>query len=300
MQIVERTSATGLESHIRGQRLAASEDVFSNDVLVQIFTRERIEQSFVVPAVAEPLIVWVLCGSATIEEREPGKEWLASEVTKGDFFLTTSAVPYEMRWHVNSAEPFVVMHIYLGLPLLERAIQETHKEVTGAICLREISGGRDEALSVLFEQFRVELTAQGESSPLLMQGIAQCIAVHLARRYLDTQADNIVQRNALPAFKLKRVLNAMERSLSEAFCLGNLADEAGMSEYHFSRLFKRATGLSPSRYFIRLRMTKARQLLIETDMSIIDAGLEVGYSSASHFSQAFKREVGVLPSHYRK
>lgn len=300
MQTAERTSATGLEAHIRGQRLAASEDVFSNDVLVQIFTRERIEQSVVVPAVAEPLIVWVLSGNATIEEREVGEDWRASEVTKGDFFLTTSAVPYEMRWHVTSAEPFVVMHIYLGLPLLERAIQETRKHVTGSICLREISGGRDETLSALFEQFRVELTSRGESSQLLMQGVAQCIAVHLARHYLDEQADNIVQRNALPAFKLKRVVSAMERSLGEAFCLGDLAAEAGMSEYYFSRLFKRATGLSPSRYFIRLRMTKARQLLIETDMSIIDAGLAVGYSSASHFSQAFKREVGVLPSHYRK
>ncbi|MNH81282.1 Transposon Tn10 TetD protein [compost metagenome] len=300
MQTAERTSATGLEAHIRGQRLAASDEVFSNDVLVQIFTRERIEQSVIVPAVAEPLIVWVLSGSATIEEREAGEAWRASDVTKGDFFLTTSAVPYEMRWQVTSVEPFVVMHIYLGLPLLERAIQETGKHVTGSIGLREISGGRDETLSLLFEQFRVELRSRGETSPLLMQGIAQCIAVHLARHYLDAQADNIVQRNALPAFKLRRVVNAMEQSLGETFCLGDLATAAGMSEYHFSRLFKRATGLSPSRYFIRLRMTKARQLLIETDMSIIDAGLEVGYSSASHFSQAFKREVGVPPSHYRK
>ncbi|VVP77617.1 HTH-type transcriptional activator RhaR [Pseudomonas fluorescens] len=300
MHTAERTSATGLQAHIRGERLAASDEVYSNDVLVQIFTRERIEQSVVVPAVAEPLIVWVLSGAATIEERETGEDWLASEVTKGDFFLTTSAVPYEMRWHVTSTESFVVMHIYLGLPLLERAIQETRKHVTCSICLREISGGRDDALSVLFERFRVELQSPGETSPLLMQGVAQCIAVHLARHYLDEQADNIVQRNALPAFKLKRVVSAMESSLTEAFCLGDLAAEAGMSEYHFSRLFKRATGLSPSRYFIRLRMTKARQLLIETDMSIIDAGLEVGYSSASHFSQAFKREVGVPPSHYRK
>lgn len=300
MQSANRTSATGLEAHIRGKRLAASEDVFSNDVLVQIFTRERIEQRVVVPAVAEPLMVWVLSGNAIVEEREAGEDWLSSEVTQGDFFLTTSAVPYEMRWHVTSAEPFVVMHIYLGLPLLERAIRETHKHVTGSICLREISGGRDDALSVLFEQFRIELTATRETSPLLMQGIAQCIAVHLARHYLDEQADNIVHRNALPAFMLKRVVSAMEESLDQAFCLGDLADEAGMSQYHFSRLFKRATGLSPSRYFIRLRMTKARQLLKETDMSIIDAGLEVGYTSASHFSQAFKREVGVLPSDYRK
>jgi AraC family transcriptional regulator len=107
-------------------------------------------------------------------------------------------------------------------------------------------------------------------------------------------------RNALPAFKLKRVIQLMEQHLAEPFNLGDLARAIGLSEYHFSRLFKRATGRSPSQYFIHLRMTRARQLLIETERSIIDIGLEVGYGSASHFSQVFRREVGVAPSHYRK
>ncbi len=300
MQTAERTSATGLEAHIRGERLAASDGVSSKDVLVQIFTRERIEESFIVPAVAEPLIVWVLSGDAIVEERVAGEDWNSSQVKKGDFFLTTSSVPYEMRWRVTSSEPFVVMHIYLGLQLLERAIQETHEGATGSIRLREVSGGRDELLSVLLEQFRVELTTRGETSALLIQGIAQCIAVHLARKYLDAAAENIAQRNALPAFKLKRVVSTMEKKLGEEFRLGDLAHDIGMSEYHFSRLFKRATGHSPSQYFIKLRMTKARQLLIETERSIIEIGMDVGYSSASHFSQVFKREVGVPPSHYRK
>ncbi|MDA7001708.1 helix-turn-helix domain-containing protein, partial [Agrobacterium salinitolerans] len=82
--------------------------------------------------------------------------------------------------------------------------------------------------------------------------------------------------------------------------LAEIAEIAGMSAFHFSRLFKKATGLSPSRYFIRLRMTRAQQLLQETDLSIIRVGFAVGYSSPSHFSQVFRRETGLLPSHYRK
>lgn len=121
--------------------------------------------------------MWVLSGSAIIEEREAGEDWWANEVTKDDFFLTTSAVPYEMRWHVTSPEPFVVMHLYLGLQLLERAIQKTHQQVSGSIRLREVSRGRDDVLSVPLDQFRVELTTRGETSALGMQGIAQCSAL---------------------------------------------------------------------------------------------------------------------------
>ncbi|MBD9462170.1 helix-turn-helix domain-containing protein [Pseudomonas sp. Pdm06] len=297
MEVTERTSANGLQGHIRGERLATSDGVSSKEILVEIFVRERCEAHIVVPAVAEPLLVWVLSGQAIVEERTAHEPWEGNTVGRGDFFLTTSPVPYEMRWQVTSPEPFVVMHVYLGLALLEHAIAEAGG---GAIQLREVSGGRDEVLSALLEQIRMELTRRGETSALLVQGVAQCVAVHLARHYVDAGAEDMSGRNALPAFKLKRVIQLMEQHLAAPFNLGDLARAIGLSEYHFSRLFKRATGRSPSQYFIQLRMARARQLLIETERSVIDIGLEVGYGSASHFSQVFRREVGVAPSHYRK
>lgn len=299
MNRAERTSPQGLEAYIRGERLAASDDLDAREVLVQIFHRERKEESFIVPAVAEPLLVWIISGTAAVEERVSGGEWQTSLVAKGDFFLTASAEPYEMRWNVSGEDAFVVMHIYLGIAVLERAVYETFGR-PASLRLREVSGGHDEVLSMLLEQLRAELTNRDVPSALFLHGLAQCVAVHLTRHYLDNSATDIAHRNALPAYKLRRVLADMERNLHQAFSLGDLSVAAGMSEYHFSRLFKKATGHSPSQFFIRLRMARARQLLLETERSIIDIGLEVGYSSPSHFSQVFKREVGVTPSQYRK
>ncbi|AFK67742.1 AraC family transcriptional regulator [Pseudomonas putida SJTE-1] len=299
LDVTERTSAHGLEAHIRGKRIAASDVLADRDILVQIFNREREEGNFIVPAVAEPLLVWIISGNAAVQERELGGQWETSEVAKGDFFLTTSAQPYEMRWNVSSADAFEVMHIYLGVPLLEKAIHEVMGGPVEAVRLREVSGGRDEGLSVLLEHVRLELMGRG-ASPLYLQGLAQCIAVYLARNYLDSSADDRPRRNALPAYKFRRVLAAMEADLARDFNLRQLAEVAGMSECHFSRMFKKAAGYSPLQFFIRLRMARARQLLLETDQSIIDIGLEVGYSSHSHFSQVFKREVGVTPTQYRQ
>jgi len=64
-------------------------------------------------------------------------------------------------------------------------------------------------------------------------------------------------RTGRPAFKLRRITNLLEAHLDEEFQLVQLAEEAEMSEFHFSRIFKKTTSLSPSQFFIRLRMEKA-------------------------------------------
>jgi AraC family transcriptional regulator len=279
--------------------LAGSSGQAWRDVLVHILSHQQVEESLVVPAVAEPLIVWILSGSAIIEERELGGTWTSNHVKVGDFFLTNSDAPYEMRWQVTGPERFEVMHLYLGLPIFEQAVVETLGTSIEAVQILDISGKQDRILSLLLEQFQVELTPGHDPSPLFVQGIAQSLAVHLVRRYAVLDKIRTSRRNALPAFKLRRVTERMAAQIDQEFCLSQLALEADMSVSHFSRLFKKATSFSPSQYFIQLRVQEAQRLLRETDRSVIDVGLDVGYSSPSHFAQVFRRAVGVSPTEYR-
>lgn len=224
-------------------------------MLVQMFRRQRTEHSVQVPAVAEPLLVWIMNGNARVEECVVGEVWQGKDVHAGDFYLTATDVPYEMRWQARGPESFDVMHVYLGVSLLEDAVVQEQ----GRPCrIRETEGERDEVISQLLELCRRELLGRHGTSACFLAGLAQ------------------------------------------PFDLTAIAQAAGLSKYHFSRQFKNSTGLSPSRYFIRLCMQRARQLLADTSRSIIDIGLEVGYSSPGHFSQIFRREVGLSPSHYRQ
>jgi AraC family transcriptional regulator len=72
-----------------------------------------------------------------------------------------------------------------------------------------------------------------------------------------------------------------------------------LSPFHFSRVFKHATGMSPLQFVTRGRITQAQQLIRETSRSIIDIGLEVGYTSPSYFSKVFRRVTTVTPMEFR-
>jgi len=296
----DRSTAEHFGAYLPGQAIEFDDQHAWRDVYVRILTHRTTTQSVLVPAVAEPLVVWILAGTANVEERVLGGEWKASIVNAGDFFLTTTTAPYEMRWQTIDCDAFQVMHLYLGLPILDAARRDVLGRSTVPLHLREVSGQRDPVLSSLLDRLKTERMATRNASPLFVQGIAQALAVHLVRSYRDPDSTRTPAASALPAFKLRQVTAHMDEHLDAPFDLAVLAGIAGMSEYHFSRLFKRATRLAPSLYFIRLRVQRAREMLAESDLSIIDIGLAVGYSNASHFSQIFRREVGITPSEYRK
>jgi AraC family transcriptional regulator len=296
MTIPEGTSAEAFNQYVPGRLIAASNEW--KNLVVRIYSEPLVEESVIYPAVAEPRIVRILSGAAVVEERELGGSWLKSRVDVGDFFLTASQSPYEVRWRAIGRDPLSTMHLYLGLPVFNRASEEAFQNDPGAMRLRDVSGFKDNFLSALLEGLHKEVSARQRGSSLFVEGMAQSLAGYLVRTYAHETTHEY--KGGLPGFRLRKVRALMIAHLADEFSLIRLAREAGMSEFHFSRAFKRTTGLAPSEYFIHLRLEKARRLLRETNRSAIEIGLDVGYSSPSHFARIFRREVGISPSEYRR
>jgi AraC family transcriptional regulator len=294
--IPEGTSAEAFDQYVPGRLIAASTGW--KNALVRIYSEPRLEKSVIYPAVAEPRIVRILSGAAVVEERELAGKWLKTSVEAGDFFLTASQSPYEVRWRAIGAEPFATMHLYLGLPVFNRATEEAFQNDPGTTHLRDASGFKDNFLSALLEELHKEVLSRHRGSSLFVEGIAQSLAGHLVRTYTDETTHEY--KGGLPGFRLRKVRALMIAHLADEFSLIRWAREAGTSGFHFSRAFKRTTGFTPSQYFINLRMERARRLLRETKRSVIEIGLDVGYTSPSHFTRIFRREVGSSPTEYRR
>ena len=105
--------------------------------------------------------------------------------------------------------------------------------------------------------------------------------------------------SGLPKHVLRRVIERM-RCFSRDLSLQALANESGYSRVHFVRMFRAATGYSPHNYLLNLKLERARELLRNPSISLIDIALDCGFSSHSHMSRIFHKFVGLTPSAYRR
>jgi len=119
-----------------------------------------------------------------------------------------------------------------------------------------------------------------------------------ADRGRDTRLPPVVV-GGLAESKVRRVTAFIENNLHRELRLEELAAVTHMSPYHFARLFKRATGVSPHRFVVRRRIDAATALLTESTSSISSIARAVGFRTASHFATTVRRITGMTPSAYR-
>jgi len=100
--------------------------------------------------------------------------------------------------------------------------------------------------------------------------------------------------------KLIEAVTLMEMNIEEPLSTDDLAHHVGVSRRHLERLFKKHLQTVPSKYYLDLRLEQARQLLRQSDKTILQVGLACGFSSASYFSTAYRNHYGITPREERK
>ncbi len=144
-------------------------------------------------------------------------------------------------------------------------------------------------------QLAKALTGQGNAfDGKFARCIVQTLAMHLAR--LEFPRTRI---NALPKWRLRRVEEYVEAHFDRDIGLSDLAKVAGLSRMHFAAQFRAATGYRPREYLLHQRIEHAKSLLSNTEMSLVEVALTVGFSNQAHFSTVFKRITGETPARWR-
>ncbi len=129
----------------------------------------------------------------------------------------------------------------------------------------------------------------------LANAVADQLIYSAIRTDQDTQRLSIPTRIGVRHPKLSQVIQMMEGNIEEPISPSVLAKDVGMSTRQLERLFRRYLNRSPKRYYMELRLQKARNLLMQTDMSVINVALACGFASPSHFSKCYRAHYNTTP-----
>ena len=159
----------------------------------------------------------------------------------------------------------------------------------------------DDTIASLARVFAREIAEEHPGQAVMLDALVRQLAMHLLRSHLIVRRlPSIELSRAGPVDRrLRRAIELIHTRFAEDVSLRAMADAVYLSEYHFARLFKTITGLTPHGYLANVRIEQARTLLTETRLPITQIALRVGYRSASHFAHAFKAVTGVSPTVFR-
>lgn len=129
----------------------------------------------------------------------------------------------------------------------------------------------------------------------LANSVADQLIYSSIRTDQDTQRLSVPTRIGVRHPKLSQVIQMMEANIEEPISPSVLAKDVGMSTRQLERLFRRYLNRSPKRYYMELRLQKARNLLMQTDMSVINVALACGFASPSHFSKCYRAHYDTTP-----
>ena len=219
-------------------------------------------------------------------------------LSPGEVAIIPAGVPSHWHWHSGRSQE--TLHLYLH-PRFVQQTAETWGLNHGQMAIEPQLGVRDEQLSHLALSLLYELKEENVVGKLYADSVASALAMQLARRYSCLKEVRISKGGMAP-HKLRRAIEFISDHLEQEqdVELMLIAEEVGLSYYHFSRAFKQSMGLSPINYLAQQRIERAKRLLSETERPIVEIAVQTGFCSQSHFTASFRRWAGVTPKSFRR
>ncbi len=141
--------------------------------------------------------------------------------------------------------------------------------------------------------------ADAVESRFYAQSLGVALTAHLLQ-YYTTQKYLLPSGNSVPALQLQQAIDYIHAHLTEGLSLEAIAAVAGMSQYHFTRVFKQAIGITPWQYVVQQRIEAAKRLLAKHELSITQVSQQLGFSTQAQFSSFFRKHTGMTSTEYRQ
>ena len=222
------------------------------------------------------------------------KDRFVSRTLRRGFTLIPEGV--DGRWDIG---PVTVSHVYLPKERLQACADLVAPGKSAELLIRV---GFEDPIAASLLDILSQPVVQGDAAfRLFLEQTIDLLCLHLLRAHSAFGAPPApAPRRGLADWQVRRVTDFMRQNLHRDIGLADLAALVGLSRYHFCTAFRRATGHTPHQWLTGQRVARARRLLAETELSVTEVALTVGYETPSSFAASFRKAVGMTPSNFRR
>ena len=203
----------------------------------------------------------------------------------------------DSEWDIRGDLAFV--HLYCRNSHLRAVAERVWDKSASGLQLDEKIFFEDGGISRLYRHFLLDCNWRQPANQLQLSSAATLLLTHIVRHYSTVQWRLPRVTGGLSPAALRRTTEWIEANLAQGLSLRDLAEVAGLSEFHFARMFRHSVKMAPHQYVMQRRMARAEQLLAGGDLSLTDIALCCGFSSSSHFSNRVKATYGCTPGQLR-
>lgn len=302
-RIPKLTTTLAYDRYMAGEKLVSSVDRPWRHLVLRSYLEPNEQELLEAPGLQDLTLMTLASGAEHLERNLNGR-WESADLRVGDVWFVPPA-PISWRWRSIGDEPLSTVHLHIERALIDSVAQQMELDGSRELSLGDAMQFHDPFVAATLGALH-RAAADPADSRLYVDALTHALAAHLLQHYSRGRRAGAGTNAALPAQterlvprRIRRVTDYIRANLCADLAIGELAALAGLSSFHFARVFRRETGETPHQFVTRLRLEEAARLLRATDHTVLQIALAVGFENASHFSVQFKRGYGVTPLAYR-
>lgn len=193
-----------------------------------------------------------------------------------------------------------IIQIYVSDRLFKNIEQEFLAASEGLFNLGSRFSISDQFLTQTILSIKEIVERGGTFARIELEYLTRVLTARLIAKYSNSGQEEHVGEGSLPPSILRDVIDFIDNNISRRITVNHFSAMAGLGPAQFARLFKRSTNVTLHQYIILRRIERARALLEETDLPIVEIAQECGFSDQVHLSRFFSRIVGTSPASFRR
>lgn len=237
-------------------------------------------------------VITICMGQFEVELKRKGR-WQTEQYRPGDISIFPA---HQLHPQARCDRGVELIQLYLEPQLMAQVIDSSLDQSVGILPQHKI---RDPLIQQIGLTLKTELEMGGADSCSYADAMATALSAHLRQRYSTQRSQLREYTGGLPPHKLKQAIAYIQDHIDQDLRLTDIAATVQISPHYFATLFKQSTGLTPHQFVTQCRIERAKGLLTQRHLTILEILLQLGFKSQSHFTRVFREQTGLTPTAYR-